>query len=148
MASNSRLMLLICLEISLFLTSSMAMDFSDGLSRSTKRFCGRMLTDSLALICDGQYGTIVPMDKRSGIYCSHTFFQYYFYGSYKIQYYLLYYEKLLILHHVTSFFFVFIDVKCMFWTAVIHLCKLHQNMYIRLNCSSGVSKLFTKIHLV
>lgn len=60
--------MLICIEISLFLTSSVAMDFSDGLGRSTKRFCGRMLTDSLALICDGQYGTIVPMDKRSGTY--------------------------------------------------------------------------------
>lgn len=46
----------------------MAMDYPDGGGRSSKRFCGRMLTDSLALICDGQYGTIVPMDKRSGTY--------------------------------------------------------------------------------
>lgn len=59
--------MLICLEISLFLTSTMAMDFSDGVGRSTKRFCGRMLTESLALICDGQYGTIIPTDKRSGM---------------------------------------------------------------------------------
>lgn len=69
MASQLKSMLvriLICLEISLFFTSTMAMDFSDGLGRSTKRFCGRMLTESLALICDGQYGTIIPMDKRSG----------------------------------------------------------------------------------
>lgn len=53
---------LICFEISLLLTSAVAMDFS------TKRFCGRVLTESLALICDGEYETIIPSEsqKRSG----------------------------------------------------------------------------------
>lgn len=42
-------------------------DDGDAYSRSSsKRFCGRMLTESLALICDGQYGTIIPTEKRSG----------------------------------------------------------------------------------
>lgn len=68
--------MLICLEISLFLTSTMAMDFSDGVTRSTKRFCGRMLTESLALICDGQYGTIIPTDKRSGMCLFHSLILY------------------------------------------------------------------------
>lgn len=49
--------ILICLEFSLCLTSTMAMDLS------TKRFCGHVLTESLALICDGEYETII---KRSG----------------------------------------------------------------------------------
>lgn len=54
--------ILICLEISLCLTSIMAMDLS------TKRFCGHVLTESLALICDGEYETIVPSNsKRSGM---------------------------------------------------------------------------------
>lgn len=59
--------ILICLEISLLLTSAMA-------DSSTKRFCGRSLTESLALICDGEYETIIPMEnKRSGKYwMSHT----------------------------------------------------------------------------
>lgn len=73
MASNFRSLIgqiLFWMEISLLLTSSMAVDYSDGFSRSSKRFCGRMITDSLALICDGEYGTIVPMEKRSGIYLS------------------------------------------------------------------------------
>lgn len=64
--------MIICLEISLFLTSTVAMDFSDGVGQSTKRFCGRMLTESLALICDGQYGTIIPTDKRSGMLSEGT----------------------------------------------------------------------------
>lgn len=43
-------------------------DFTDGFGRgSTKRFCGRMLTDSLALICNGEYETIIHPSKRSGI---------------------------------------------------------------------------------
>lgn len=58
--------ILICLEISLFLTSTMA-DFSEGFGRgSTKRFCGRMLTESLALICNNEYETIIHPSKRSG----------------------------------------------------------------------------------
>lgn len=48
--------ILICLEISLCFTTTMAMDLS------TKRFCGHVLTESLALICDGEYETII---KRS-----------------------------------------------------------------------------------
>lgn len=69
MASHFRLLIgqiLVWLEISLFVTSSMAVDYSDGFGqRSSKRFCGKMITDSLALICDGEYETIVPMEKRS-----------------------------------------------------------------------------------
>lgn len=60
--------ILICLEISLLLTSTVAMDYS------TKRFCGRVLTESLALICDGEYETIIPMEnqKRSGKFVTNT----------------------------------------------------------------------------
>lgn len=32
---------------------------------STKRFCGRHLTESLALICNGEYETIIHPSKRS-----------------------------------------------------------------------------------
>lgn len=61
--------ILICLEISsLFLTSTMADDFGDSSfgRGSTKRFCGRMLTESLALICNNEYETIIHASKRSG----------------------------------------------------------------------------------
>lgn len=62
--------ILVVLEISLFLTSTMAMDYGDFGRGSTKRFCGRMLTDSLAMICNNQYETIIHPDpqqnKRSG----------------------------------------------------------------------------------
>lgn len=68
MASQVKSMIvrvLICLEISLFITSTMA-DYSEGFGRgSTKRFCGRILTDSLALICNNEYEQFIP-SKRSG----------------------------------------------------------------------------------
>lgn len=58
--------ILILLEISLFLTSAMATDFSSGFGRN-HRYCGRVLTESLALICDGEYGGLLPPShKRSG----------------------------------------------------------------------------------
>lgn len=41
-------------------------DISEFGRGSTKRFCGRMLTDSLALICDNQYEAIIHTEKRSG----------------------------------------------------------------------------------
>lgn len=54
--------ILIFLEISLFLTSTMATDFG-----RNHRYCGRVLTESLALICDGEYGGLLPQShKRSG----------------------------------------------------------------------------------
>lgn len=57
--------ILIVLEISLFLTSTMATD-SEGFGRN-HRYCGRVLTESLALICDGEYGELLPQShKRSG----------------------------------------------------------------------------------
>lgn len=37
-----------------------------------KRFCGRALADSLALICRGEYGEIIPANKRSGKHISHS----------------------------------------------------------------------------
>lgn len=57
---------LICLEITLFITSALAdyYDYRD--SSSNKRFCGSSLTEALALICDGEYETIVHTSKRSG----------------------------------------------------------------------------------
>lgn len=62
--------ILICLEISFCLTSIMAMDLS------TKRFCGHVLTESLALICDGEYETIVPSNnKRSGMKIASQMYQ-------------------------------------------------------------------------
>lgn len=55
--------ILICLEISLLV---MAMDF-EGFGRN-HRYCGRVLTESLALICDGEYGGLLPPShKRSGM---------------------------------------------------------------------------------
>ncbi|XP_031622182.1 bombyxin B-1 homolog isoform X1 [Contarinia nasturtii] len=70
MASLFKLMIvqvLICLEISLFFTSTMAnTDFSEGFGRgSTKKLCGRMLVDALALICNNEYETIIHPSKRS-----------------------------------------------------------------------------------
>lgn len=56
--------ILICLEISLFITSTMA-DFTEFGRGSTKKFCGKMLTESLALICNNEYETIIHQ-KRSG----------------------------------------------------------------------------------
>lgn len=55
---------LICLEVTLFITSALA-DYYDYRESSSKRFCGRSLTESLALICDGEYEAIVH-NKRSG----------------------------------------------------------------------------------
>lgn len=57
--------ILVCLEFSLFLTSIVAGD-----PAYHKRYCGRVLTESLALICEGEYETIIPMEyqKRSGKY--------------------------------------------------------------------------------
>lgn len=55
--------ILICLDISLLVASTE--DFGDFASRgSTKRFCGRMLTESLAMICNGEYQSLT--EKRSG----------------------------------------------------------------------------------
>lgn len=57
--------ILICIEMSLFLTSAMATDFGGG--GRNHRYCGRVLTESLALICEGEYAPIVPPNhKRSG----------------------------------------------------------------------------------
>lgn len=54
--------ILVLLEISLFLTSAMATEFG-----RNHRYCGRVLTESLALICDGEYGGLLPPShKRSG----------------------------------------------------------------------------------
>lgn len=53
-----------CLEILFFVTTTMA-DFRD-FRDSSKRFCGRMLTDSLALICEGEYEAMIHPSKRSG----------------------------------------------------------------------------------
>lgn len=56
---------IICLEIFSFMTSAMC-DFRDFRDNGNKRFCGRMLTDSLALLCDGEYEAIIHPSKRSG----------------------------------------------------------------------------------
>lgn len=62
---------LICLEITLFVSSALA-DYYDYRESSSKRFCGRYLTESLALICDGEYEAIVHAKKRSGNYIFTT----------------------------------------------------------------------------
>lgn len=41
-------------------------DYGDVISGSTKRFCGRMLSDALALICNNEYGSLIHPSKRSG----------------------------------------------------------------------------------
>lgn len=56
---------LVCLEVTLFITSALAESYDDHES-SNRRFCGRALTDALALVCDGEYEAIVPASKRSG----------------------------------------------------------------------------------
>lgn len=65
--------ILICLDISLLVASTL--DFNGELGRgSTKRFCGKMLTDSLALICNNEYQSFIPV-KRSGKHgCTRFFF--------------------------------------------------------------------------
>lgn len=59
--------ILICFEVSLFISSTLAMpDYGDALAGSTKRFCGRMLSEALAVICNNEYGTLINPNKRSG----------------------------------------------------------------------------------
>lgn len=72
MATLFKLMIvriLICLEISLLITSTMAngdFDYAEGFGRgSTKRLCGKNLVEALALICNGEYNTL-QTEKRSG----------------------------------------------------------------------------------
>lgn len=63
MASSIKSMgvrVLICV---LFISAAMADEYG-----TTKRFCGRQLAESLALICEGEYET-VHTTKRSGICC-------------------------------------------------------------------------------
>lgn len=61
--------ILICLDISLLVASNEDFDFTRG---STKRFCGRMLTDSLAVICNSEYQSLT--EKRSGKHECTSFF--------------------------------------------------------------------------
>lgn len=59
--------ILICLDISLLVASTV--DFSEVGRGSTKRFCGKMLTDALALICNNEYQSFITNPiaaKRSG----------------------------------------------------------------------------------
>lgn len=56
---------IICLEIFLLISSTMG-DYRDFRDNGKKRFCGRMLTDSLALLCNGEYEAIIHPSKRSG----------------------------------------------------------------------------------
>lgn len=48
-------------------------DYGDVINGSTKRFCGRMLSDALALICNNEYGSLIHPSKRSGKFV-HFFF--------------------------------------------------------------------------
>lgn len=57
--------ILIYIEMSLILASIMATEFTE--FGRNHRYCGRVLTESLALICDGEYGGLLPPShKRSG----------------------------------------------------------------------------------
>lgn len=59
---------LIFLEVLLFITTTMAQYDYEG-RVTTKRFCGKQLAESLALICDGEYETThMHTTKRSGTY--------------------------------------------------------------------------------
>ncbi|XP_031622184.1 LIRP-like isoform X2 [Contarinia nasturtii] len=79
MASLFKLMIvkiLICLEISLLFTSTMANDFTVvGFGNgSTKKFCGPRLAEALKWICNGEYNQL-QTNKRSG--ADGTFDDYY-----------------------------------------------------------------------
>lgn len=53
----------ICLEIVLFISSATAENTPEP---SAKRYCGRQLTEILALICHGEYGAYLTAGKRAG----------------------------------------------------------------------------------